>query len=1049
MPASSVPSLPMPGASTGVLKASAPDPDNDERDVPVEWRFRYGLTGRNCRTVFLPFNDSMGLASTTITPTLKDLGLPGTLATPREILNGTAAPPYLTIEELNTLSLQSEDLDLPLAFQVCGEDSDRSGTGLLVAKHSLSPVPADGQLLAAAYNNNLDNILGISSVVLSNGTELTETQGTPRRGEYAYDIASAKLSFHADDSLANAKVVIDYRNGNMVSISREDIDAMRRLVKGSAPGTAHSPARGGISLTVCYEADPCSGVGMPEGDPVAGAAEECQAGIERKFGDSGDDSRFGNSRDLSVSDGILPGGRYQIDVQGRTADGRELSWTRLPDAVATDVLPLSPPITRISTVSRTELLVRWSPPDSQGRSPVYGYKVRYRQGDAAYVLRNYSANISQDVLSSLIPGRIYEVQAKAVNAEGESEWSRPATGRTLAAGVPDKPELLVAALSGQVADRSPDDGTGDFTVRVDWLSPNGNGFPILQYELLGFVPRKNDKPYEKRTIDCEEDSQYLWRYEDEYAGGGYKYKLRARNEIGWGEWSDWSLATGFEDLAEDPDSLKRTFIYGKYSHSTTYTHVDDSNHKAFDSIGMVFLGERGQPLTTPWGVRTKARVLQMGTKTHGYRTKSRRGESLHQYLELLAQPEIKETLADLSRQLQEAKTELATARTQKYLASTKRQTSANASVAISNADVPGSGTSSDVVDVVNVERNGIAYTRVHSQDELNRGDQYYFNATTKTVVFAGNSASNGADITFSHRGSAPDANLSKPIADAAAKVQAIEDRMKELRSDRIVPEQPMVVTWEFARERSISWQVAYFDMSHVLPLGGDDSYVLAVLARADDGTEDESEVPVDDTDADSLVLETKSVSSVDIWDVPSSWSGNTFVSASDSKAFPYKDSEVADTVVRLRLAVYKSFGKGWPRRIPLGSAMNDHTIAAGNVDPAGGLAFDTAKPSSSASVDVQVHGSTPRRFFTRNQTGTLVPGQFRVDVNEGSTGKIYFHEEDVGTRVDIAYTEKILPTSITRNATQLTLRFPSSNYIVVCGQRVHFDTLQDFIEDRL
>ena len=76
------------------------------------------------------------------------------------------------------------------------------------------------------------------------------------------------------------------------------------------------------------------------------------------------------------------------------------------------------------------LKVSWREPENRGPE-IVDYEVRYREGgEAGYTDGGHEGTGLEVRLSGLEEGTVYEVQVRAVNQEGMSEWSEPGEGRT-------------------------------------------------------------------------------------------------------------------------------------------------------------------------------------------------------------------------------------------------------------------------------------------------------------------------------------------------------------------------------------------------------------------------------------------------------------------------------------------------------------------------------------------------------------------------------------------------------------------------------------------
>ena len=103
--------------------------------------------------------------------------------------------------------------------------------------------------------------------------------------------------------------------------------------------------------------------------------------------------------------------------------------------VDVDEPPSQPEAPKVRRTGQTELTVSWTAPDNQGPE-ITDYDVQYR--DASGELRDagYDGTGTSMTLKDLRVGATYEVQVRAVNAEGAGPWSDSGQGETEAAPEP-------------------------------------------------------------------------------------------------------------------------------------------------------------------------------------------------------------------------------------------------------------------------------------------------------------------------------------------------------------------------------------------------------------------------------------------------------------------------------------------------------------------------------------------------------------------------------------------------------------------------------------
>ena len=124
---------------------------------------------------------------------------------------------------------------------------------------------------------------------------------------------------------------------------------------------------------------------------------------------------------------------YIVVVEVRSGEGeRERRGSRVIRVRVSDEeeppgAPVAPAVMAEGTDS---LKVSWREPENRGPE-IVDYEVRYREGgEAGYSDGGHEGTGLEVRLSGLEEGTVYEVQVRAVNQEGMSEWSEPGEGRT-------------------------------------------------------------------------------------------------------------------------------------------------------------------------------------------------------------------------------------------------------------------------------------------------------------------------------------------------------------------------------------------------------------------------------------------------------------------------------------------------------------------------------------------------------------------------------------------------------------------------------------------
>ena len=121
-------------------------------------------------------------------------------------------------------------------------------------------------------------------------------------------------------------------------------------------------------------------------------------------------------------------------------------------------IPLAPgmPAVAATSGSTTSLDVRWTAPGNTGRPALSGYKLQYRQGSSgAWTDHPHTGVTTSATIASLPETTAYEVQVRAVNADGDGAWSASGSGTTGSASN-NAPEF-----SGNTTTRSFTETVGD------------------------------------------------------------------------------------------------------------------------------------------------------------------------------------------------------------------------------------------------------------------------------------------------------------------------------------------------------------------------------------------------------------------------------------------------------------------------------------------------------------------------------------------------------------------------------------------------------------
>ena len=199
---------------------------------------------------------------------------------------------------------------------------------------------------------------------------------------------------------------------------------------------------------------------------IMGGADQSQFSITSDTGDLSFQEAPDYESPTDVLSGDPPSGagdnEYVVTVEVRSGAGaRELEAEQTFTLRVTDERepPGIPEAPAFSGETADSLTVRWSEPENTG-PPIMDYDVRYREkGPGHFIDAQYMGPGLSLTLADLEPGTAYEVQVRATNDEGTSDWSDPGEGMTVT-------PLTVEMMGGTEPPVE-----GPFTVRFSFSEP--------------------------------------------------------------------------------------------------------------------------------------------------------------------------------------------------------------------------------------------------------------------------------------------------------------------------------------------------------------------------------------------------------------------------------------------------------------------------------------------------------------------------------------------------------------------------------------------------
>ena len=150
--------------------------------------------------------------------------------------------------------------------------------------------------------------------------------------------------------------------------------------------------------------------------------------------------------------------RSSYSVTVRVTDGRGGTDAVNLTIRVTDVdgeAPDTPFAPTVTAVSSTRLQVSWEAPDNQG-PPITDYDYRYREPGGSWTVVTATTITGTTVtIQGLAASTSYDVEVRATNAEGTSDWSNPGLGSTNAPGANNPPVFPGTSATRSVSATAP------------------------------------------------------------------------------------------------------------------------------------------------------------------------------------------------------------------------------------------------------------------------------------------------------------------------------------------------------------------------------------------------------------------------------------------------------------------------------------------------------------------------------------------------------------------------------------------------------------------
>ena len=232
--------------------------------------------------------------------------------------------------------------------------------------------------------------------------------------------------------------------------------------------------------------------------------------------------------------GLQPGDGRHYQLRARNSAG----WGPFSQPVFASTLtgvPAAPSLTARAN-GATEIKLTWTKPNHRG-SNIISYRLDVSDDGNAWnsLAFSISAGDSEYVHAGLAGGTTKYYRIRAVNANGDGQWSAARSARTDAGG-PDAPALTATPVS-------------DNQIDLSWTVPADNGSSIRGY----WVERSVDgnAPWSRLSSG---NSATTYSDTDLYRGMRRYYRVAATNGAGTGPFSNVASATTTGDPATSPEA---------------------------------------------------------------------------------------------------------------------------------------------------------------------------------------------------------------------------------------------------------------------------------------------------------------------------------------------------------------------------------------------------------------------------------------------------------------------------------------------------------------
>ena len=381
----------------------------------------------------------------------------------------------------------------------------------------MASVPA-----ASAFTVKVDGSaasLASSGPVEVSGSTVTLTLASPVAAS-----ATATVSYTAPssnplqdvggtDAVAFSDQTVSNGTGNAAPVFTNDAET-RSFTETVGDGTVTTAVDVGAAVTATdAESDPLA-YSLEGSDAAKFHIVEASGQIRTKVGGTYD-------REAKAS--------YSVTVKASDATGADTVAVTIDVDDATEV-PAAPGAPSVAPTEgdATTLDASWSAPGNSGRPDITGYKLRYRQGSGAWTDHSHTGAGTGTTIAGLAADTAYEVQVRAVNADGDGVWSGSGNASTGPATVPGAPADFTAT-------------SGDTEATLSWAAPASDGGEAITHYRYRHAAGTT-VPLGTAWIDVPDSGDAGASTADERRlamtglanGTAYAFEVRAVNNVGEG-----------------------------------------------------------------------------------------------------------------------------------------------------------------------------------------------------------------------------------------------------------------------------------------------------------------------------------------------------------------------------------------------------------------------------------------------------------------------------------------------------------------------------------